>query len=153
LQRTSEKQMKHWEHMLATTIATSRSTFATSIRITCNIPLKHLKHFKHTLATYVFSATSTCCLDDWRLVGVELDGDAELDATGGAQLWWRRPLRWRRRPVLCRTSRWADGPVERKDGGRRPWSVVERRDGGRSGAVESAAAAWSRWSTCVTVQV
>jgi hypothetical protein len=41
-------------------------------------------------------------------------------------------------------GRW---PVERKDGGRRRWSVVEREDDGQSGAVESAAAAWLRWNT------
>jgi hypothetical protein len=34
------------------THATSRSTFATSIRNTCNVPLKHLKHLKHIFAIY-----------------------------------------------------------------------------------------------------
>ena len=50
--------MKHWEQTLATyvsTIATSRSTFATSVRNSRNIPLKHLKHFKCTLATCIMS--------------------------------------------------------------------------------------------------
>jgi hypothetical protein len=28
---------------------------------------------KYTLATFAFSATSTCCLDEWRLVDAELD--------------------------------------------------------------------------------
>jgi hypothetical protein len=59
---------------------------------------------------------------------------------------------WRAAPVEkaanavrnAAASRW---PVERKDGGWRRWSVVEREDDGRSGAVESAAAAWLRWST------
>ena len=37
------------------------------------MPLKHLKHLKYTLAPCVFSATSTRCLDDWRLVDAELD--------------------------------------------------------------------------------
>jgi len=32
------------------------------------------------LATCVFSATSTCYLDDWRLVDAELDAGVELDA-------------------------------------------------------------------------
>jgi hypothetical protein len=51
--------------------ATSRYTFATSIQNIYNIPLKHLKHLKYTLATCVFSATSTCCSDEWRLVGTQ----------------------------------------------------------------------------------
>jgi hypothetical protein len=33
--------------------------------------------------------------------------------------------------------------MERKDGGRQRWSMVEREDGGWSSAVESTAAAWS----------
>jgi hypothetical protein len=41
--------------MAITRCATSRSTFATSIYNTCNIPLKHLKH---TLATCSFHPTS-----------------------------------------------------------------------------------------------
>jgi hypothetical protein len=82
------------------------------------IALKHLKHLKHTFATYVFSATSTCFLDDWRLVNTELDvtewraalvekvvGAVENAvvgrmarqrgrmAGGGARVWWRA-LRW-----------------------------------------------------------
>jgi hypothetical protein len=48
-----KKQMKHLEQTFATYI-TSRSTSATSIRNTYNIPLKHVKHFKHTLATCAF---------------------------------------------------------------------------------------------------
>jgi hypothetical protein len=32
-------------------VETSRSTFATSARNTCNILMKHLKHVEHTLAT------------------------------------------------------------------------------------------------------
>jgi hypothetical protein len=38
------------------THATCRSSFATSISNTCNIPLKHLKHLKQKLATCSFSA-------------------------------------------------------------------------------------------------
>jgi hypothetical protein len=68
--------------------------------------------------------------------------DAELDAT-----------EWRTTPVekaACAVENtaadgWPGG--ERKDGGRRRWSVVEREDGGRSGTVESAVVVWSRWST------
>jgi hypothetical protein len=37
-----------------------------------------MKHFKHTLATYTFSATSTCCLDEWRLVDAELNAGAKI---------------------------------------------------------------------------
>jgi hypothetical protein len=82
--------MKHWEQKFATymynhcNIALSRSTFATSIRNTCNIPLKHLKH---TLAICISSATSTCCLDHWRLV------DASSMPQSGTRLLLRRPLR------------------------------------------------------------
>jgi hypothetical protein len=76
--------MKHLEHTLEhmciaiATCATSRSTFATSIYSTCNIPLKHLKH---AIATSAFSVAFACCLDEWRLV-------AKLDAAewcGGRQ--------------------------------------------------------------------
>jgi hypothetical protein len=54
--------------IITTTYATSRSTFATSIWNTCNIPLKHLKHLKYMLTTYTFNVTSPCCLGEWRLV-------------------------------------------------------------------------------------
>jgi hypothetical protein len=37
--------------------------------------MKHLKHLKYTLVACAFSATSSCCLSESRLV------DAELDAT------------------------------------------------------------------------
>jgi hypothetical protein len=37
--------------MTIATYATFRYTFATFIRNSCNIPLKHLKHLKHTITT------------------------------------------------------------------------------------------------------
>jgi hypothetical protein len=60
----------------------------------------------------------------------------------------------RSQPARSRMSCQADGPVERKDGGRWRWSTMggerererERENGGQSGAVDSAAAAWSCWS-------
>ena len=42
---------------------------------------------KHMLATCFFSATSTCCLDDWRLVDAVLDVGAELNVVE-----WRAAL-------------------------------------------------------------
>jgi hypothetical protein len=60
-----EKQMKHWRQTLAIyvynhfNICNIQSTFATSVRTTYNIPLKHLKHLKCTLATCIISR---CCL-------------------------------------------------------------------------------------------
>jgi len=44
--------------------------------------MKHLKHLKYTLATWVFNEMSSYCLDEWRLVVVELHVCAEVD--GGA---------------------------------------------------------------------
>jgi hypothetical protein len=54
---------KRLQHKCTTiaTYATSRSSFATSIRKPCNIRPKHLKH---TLATCAFCAMSPCCLDE-----------------------------------------------------------------------------------------
>ena len=65
----------HLKHtcITITTCAASRSTVATSIYNTCNIPLKYLKHLKHTIATCVFSVTSAHCWDEWSLVDAELD--------------------------------------------------------------------------------
>ena len=72
------------------TYATSRSTFATSIQNTCNIPLNHLKHLKHTLATCVFSANATLLLGRIELVIVELNAGAEVGARA-----WSSPVRQR----------------------------------------------------------
>ena len=41
--------------------------------------MKHLNHLKHTIVTWAFNAMSSCCLDEWRLVVVELDDGAEVD--------------------------------------------------------------------------
>jgi hypothetical protein len=43
-------------------VETSRSTFATSARNTCNILMKHLKHIEHTLVTCTNPATRHECL-------------------------------------------------------------------------------------------
>jgi hypothetical protein len=43
-------------------VETSRSTFATSARNTCNILMKHLKHVEHTLATCTNPAACYECL-------------------------------------------------------------------------------------------
>ena len=40
--------------------ATSRSTFATSRKNTCNIRLEQMKHLEHTLETYVYSHYNMC---------------------------------------------------------------------------------------------
>jgi hypothetical protein len=40
-------------------VETSRSTFATFARNTCNILMKHLKHVEHTLATCINPATAS----------------------------------------------------------------------------------------------
>jgi hypothetical protein len=95
-----QKQLKHLKYTLETlakTYATSRwntckhtsgKTYETSehtleiyMYIHCNIPIyfcniqmKYLKHLKYTFATWAFNAMSSCCLDKWRLVVVELDG-------------------------------------------------------------------------------
>jgi len=79
------------ENIIAT-CAIFRSTFATSIYNTCNVPLKHLKHLKYTLATCAFSVASACCLDEWRLVDAELNaaelgGDTARQAILGYFLW------------------------------------------------------------------
>jgi hypothetical protein len=52
------------QHMCTTiaTDATSRSTFATHIWNTCNIPLKHMKHLGQTIKTCAFSKP-------WQMIG------------------------------------------------------------------------------------
>jgi uncharacterized protein YdaU (DUF1376 family) len=86
-----------------------------------NLFLQHLyetlptypKHLKHTLATCAFSATSPCCLGEWRLVDAELDTGVELDAAE-----WHAALVEKVAPVEKAT-----GAVENAAAGRWP---VER---------------------------
>jgi hypothetical protein len=65
------------------TYTTFQSTFATFIRNTCNIPLKHLKH---TLATCDFQCNISLLLGRmearWlvKFIGIELAGSAEIAA-------------------------------------------------------------------------
>ena len=77
MQHTSEKQLKHFEQTLATYVYSHCNI--------CNIHMKQcnmrMKHLKHTLATCAFSATSSCCLAESRLVDAELDAHTKLDAT------------------------------------------------------------------------
>jgi hypothetical protein len=98
---------------MCTAIAISRSTFATSIRNTCNIPLKHLKH---TLATCVFSITSTCCSDDSRPV------DAELDAT-----------EWRAALVEKKVDAAENATAGGWPGGEKGWRATTLERGGERG--------------------
>jgi hypothetical protein len=57
----------------------------------CNIDIKHfntpLKHLKHTHATCAFIVMSPCCLDEWRLVVVELDVNS---GAWSLSVWQRR---------------------------------------------------------------
>jgi hypothetical protein len=80
-------QMKHLNIYLKhtcitiTTRATSRSTFATSIYNTCNIPLKHLNHLKHTVATCGFHPSSS--------VRRNTERGSNRFQQAGDEGWWR----------------------------------------------------------------
>jgi hypothetical protein len=106
-----------------TTCATFRSTFATSIYNTSNIPRKHLKYFKHTIASCAFIAAYACCLDKWRLDDAELDTGTKLEATewcGGRRFRARR----RHEPRQGQGQVQADGAWPRREA-----RVRERADG------------------------
>jgi hypothetical protein len=77
------------------------SIYFCNIDITYNISLKHLKHLKYMLAIYVFSVMSPCCLDEWRLVIVELDAGAEPRRSAAAR---SSPVRQRREQLAGRTA-------------------------------------------------
>jgi hypothetical protein len=86
---------------------------------------------KYKLATCVFSVTSTCCLDDWRLVDAELDVGAEHDTAN----WCATPVEKAAGAVenitlggwLSGEEGWRAAALERGgEGGQRP---VERGGG------------------------
>jgi hypothetical protein len=131
---------------IAITCATSRSTFATSIYNTCNVPLKHLKHLKRTTATCAFSVASSSYSDEWRLVDAELDA-AGVELAGGTKLgrgrgrWMERGHDGRREP--------GRGHAMRAGGARSPSGVgatsrsrgaqrAERAGGDRGGVADEA---------------
>jgi hypothetical protein len=71
----------------------------------CNIHMKHLQHtskISETLeiyaCTYGFSATSPCCLGEWRIVVVWSSLVLSSLVARTSRLWWRRP---RRVSILC----------------------------------------------------
>ena len=86
------------------------------------MPLKHLKHLKYTLATCVFSATSTCCSDDWRLINAELDASTELDA-----------VEWRLAPVEKAVSAVENVTASGWPSGEEGWWAVALERGGERG--------------------
>jgi hypothetical protein len=109
-----------------------QSTFATFIRNTCNIPLKHLKY---TLATCAFSTTSPYCLGVWGLIGVPEVAARWRRASCGGSATWRRGSCAPRRPTPA--SRWRRARRSRSGGEGRSKSLRWRRQAG--GAVEKEA--------------
>jgi hypothetical protein len=77
-------------------IATSGSTFTTSIRNTLNIPLKHLKHLEHIFVRHVFSTTQ--------------------HARHGELTRWRRP---------CNTAAAGGGAMARANPRGREWATAQ----------------------------
>jgi hypothetical protein len=49
--------------------------------------MKHLKCLKYMLATWAFNAMSSCCLNEYRLVIVELNADTEVDGGAWSSSW------------------------------------------------------------------
>ena len=120
---TFVEQMKHLEHTLDTYMYSNYNMCNVPIYF-CNIDIQHLqhplKHLKHTIATCVFSVASACCLDEWRLIDVELDAGTELDAAErregrrcGAHR-WHGPRQWPRITRSCLRRHASLGPADRR---------------------------------------
>jgi hypothetical protein len=140
--------MEHWKHKFATYVY-NHCNICNILIYLCNIHTKHLqipmKHLKHMLTTCVFSATSTCCLDDWRLVHAELDAGAELDTAE-----WRASPVEKATPVEKEAGTMENAAAGRCPGGDEGWREVALERGGDEGRQPircSGMAVWSCWST------
>jgi hypothetical protein len=151
-----KKQMKHSEHTLETYMY-SHCNMCNILIYFCNIKMKHLKHLKHTFATWAFNAMSSCYLDEWRLVVVELDGgtwssscasDAGNSPTGRLHTKLNPPPRlFAGASVVeaCRLGGGGRGSPNRWRRPRRAGSVVERGRGEHGRAVEVDACDRAAW--------
>jgi hypothetical protein len=116
--------MKQFEHTLKTYAYSHCNMYNIPIYF-YNIDIKHLQRTSETyktLETYAFNAMLLCCLGEWRLVVVEVGGEAEITGTVAARASHQRGGVTRSSsPHLL--PRWSSGTVtvsgQRSGGGRR----------------------------------